>query len=211
MDTPDATKKSLFVTVGTTQFDELVSGVLEPVFLELLSKHGFSRLILQHGRSLLPNRHPPTDTTIAPSFASVMDSSGNTTNEWIDTPTGISIQAFPFKPSLQYDMQEASRIISHAGSGCILEALYMHKELLVVVNSKLMNNHQLDLASVLQQQGHLYYADSANGLAHLFETADFSILKPFPKPDRHAFMDLLSKTAGLPVDGKQSGLPGVDL
>ncbi|EGF82268.1 hypothetical protein BATDEDRAFT_10179 [Batrachochytrium dendrobatidis JAM81] len=179
----------VFVTVGTTRFDDLVEAVLDPSFLQLLVKHGFNQLILQHGHSPIP---PQLQT------ASIINRQDNII-EWTDTVSGMTIQAYSFKPSLLSDMQSASRIISHAGSGCILEALYLHKQLFVVVNSSLMHNHQQDLAHILQQQGHLYFSNSVSDLAQVFAAADFSVLKPFSKPDRTAFMNILHDMAGFPA------------
>jgi beta-1,4-N-acetylglucosaminyltransferase len=46
-------------------------------------------------------------------------------------------------------MKAAYMIISHAGSGSILEALSLDKKLLIVINSSLMDNHQSELANEL--------------------------------------------------------------
>lgn len=43
------------------------------------------------------------------------------------------------------------------GAGSCLEVLGAGKPLLVVVNDKLMDNHQLELAKKLQADGHLLY------------------------------------------------------
>ena len=124
---------SLFVTVGTTMFDELVDKVLSLDFLLLLKRLGFNRLVLQHGKSRLPDW---------------MKDGRNSVN------TGITIEAYDFKPSLQKDMKQSTHILSHSGAGTILDALYLHKPLLVVINESLMDNHQEDLATVLEDYLH---------------------------------------------------------
>ncbi|CBZ54004.1 glycosyltransferase family 28 C-terminal domain-containing protein [Neospora caninum Liverpool] len=48
----------VFVTVGTTSFDELIAAVLEPSFLLLLLSLGCQHLVLQIGRGTLPARPP---------------------------------------------------------------------------------------------------------------------------------------------------------
>ena len=44
------------------------------------------------------------------------------------------------------------------GAGSVLETLQAGRPLVVVINELLMDNHQLELASQLAEDGHLYYA-----------------------------------------------------
>ncbi|KAF9927366.1 N-acetylglucosaminyldiphosphodolichol N-acetylglucosaminyltransferase catalytic subunit alg13 [Mortierella alpina] len=123
--------RNVFVTVGSTRFDKLVAVASSPSFLHLLHQLGYSHLTLQHGKSPIPP-HPcatPSDQAhLAP---------------------------YSYKSSLQQDMENADLIISHAGSGSILEALRLKKKLIVVVNEDLMDNHQQELGSALHEQNHL--------------------------------------------------------
>jgi len=40
-------------------------------------------------------------------------------------------------------MKKAQLVVSHAGSGSVFEALKLRKQLVVVVNDALMDNHQV--------------------------------------------------------------------
>ena len=42
---------AVFVTVGTTRFDDLVKEVLTPSVQEELHQRGYSRMIVQYGKS----------------------------------------------------------------------------------------------------------------------------------------------------------------
>lgn len=50
--------------------------------------------------------------------------------------------------------------VEFLGSGSILESLRLHKKLIVVVNKKLLDNHQDELANVLEGQGCLIKSTS---------------------------------------------------
>lgn len=89
--------RTVFVTVGTTQFDDLVSEVTKLETVLLLNSQGYSKIVVQFGSGAIPKlKHP-----------------------------GFS--AFDFKNNLQNDMKAADLIISHAGAGSILEAVRHRK------------------------------------------------------------------------------------
>lgn len=71
----------------------------------------------------------------------------------VQNNTKITFSNYAYKASLEPDIDAADLIISHAGSGSILEALSAHKRLVVVVNQSLMDNHQAQLADKLAQMG----------------------------------------------------------
>ncbi|KAM6198223.1 UDP-N-acetylglucosamine transferase subunit ALG13-like isoform 1-T1 [Sarcoramphus papa] len=131
--------KSVFVTVGTTSFDDLIATVCSPAALQVLQSRGYQKLVLQVGRGALkPALH---------------------------SSPAMAVEAFRFKDSLGEDLRRADLVISHAGAGSCLEALEKQKPLIVVTNEKLMNNHQLELAKQLHRDGHVL---CCNCRAHVF-------------------------------------------
>nr|XP_023653446.1 UDP-N-acetylglucosamine transferase subunit ALG13 homolog [Paramormyrops kingsleyae] len=123
--------KTVFVTVGTTSFDDLIASVISQDAVQALVARGYEELVLQVGRgSILPGP---------------------------DSCPGLTLQAFRFKDSIAGDIQRADLVISHAGAGSCLEALGAGRPLLVVVNDRLMDNHQLELARKLHADSHLLY------------------------------------------------------
>ncbi len=76
------------------------------------------------------------------------------------------LQYFRFQPSLTAQMEHADIIICHAGAGTLLEALSIstrceqkspskRKIINAVINSRLMNNHQSELADELGLRGRI--------------------------------------------------------
>nr|XP_056715376.1 UDP-N-acetylglucosamine transferase subunit ALG13 homolog [Euleptes europaea] len=162
--------KTAFVTVGTTSFDGLVAAVSAPEAVRVLQDLSYSRLILQIGR-------------------------GTVTPDSVCTPT-FTQEVYRYKNSLFQDIQEADLIISHAGAGSCLEVLEAGKPLLVVVNDKLMDNHQLELARQLQRDGHLFYC-TCRTLIQTLQSMDLSTLKPFPPGQPEKFAAFLDKVVGI--------------
>ncbi|CAF1150782.1 unnamed protein product [Adineta steineri] len=123
--------KCAFITVGTTQFDLLIETIIHDsnVLETLINRLHIDKIILQTGNSQMP------------SYDNL----------------SIPIEHYKYKDSIDNDIQQADIVISHAGAGTILQTLEAHKPLLVVVNEKLMNNHQLEIAHEMEQQGYLYH------------------------------------------------------
>lgn len=150
----------IFVTVGTTKFDELIETVLSSEVLEVLSSKGYYEIILQVGRTLFV-----PDCTPRCGF--------------------VNIEYFNLSADIISYVQNADLIISHAGAGSILDALECRKNLIVVANENLMDNHQLELAEQLYEDKHLYYC-TCKTLLNTIQAMNFSQLKPFVnKRSRH--------------------------
>ena len=146
-------RRSIFVTVGTTRFDKLVSAVTSDIALEWMERQGFSSLTIQYGKGVKPSLEKSalkdeSTTTITTSSSSKTSSS--------TFSSSLTIQSYDFRPSLQADMLEADLIISHAGAGTIMEGVKLGKKLVVVINTDLMNNHQTELAEAMASRGHLW-------------------------------------------------------
>ncbi|MCJ8734095.1 hypothetical protein PDJAM_G00231410 [Pangasius djambal] len=162
-------KKTVFVTVGTTCFDDLIVTLTSDEVVEALIHRGYTDMVLQVGRgSFIPDAH---------------------------SCPGLRLQAFRFKESIAENIQSADVVISHAGAGSCLEVLGAGKPLLVVVNDKLMDNHQLELAKQLQADGHLLYC-TCSTLAETLHDMDLSTLLPFRRGQPENFAQFLDKAVG---------------
>ncbi|KAG5647209.1 hypothetical protein DXG03_001168 [Asterophora parasitica] len=127
-----------FVTVGSTRFDSLVQAALSPPVLTSLHRKGYHQLVVQCGNSAFE--------------FSIGDASLALVRE------GVHVEVWKFKPTLQEEYERADLVISHAGSGTILDVLRLGKPLIVVANPTLLDNHQQELAGALSGLGHLVNA-----------------------------------------------------
>ncbi|XP_033225281.1 UDP-N-acetylglucosamine transferase subunit ALG13 homolog [Belonocnema kinseyi] len=163
-------RKTVFVTVGTTKFDELINTITQNEILKALNEKGYNHLILQIGNTSLD-----PDCTPRCGFKSIV--------------------SFHLNPSLEKYVSSADLIISHAGAGSCLEALEAKKPLIVVTNELLMDNHQLELAQQLHNDGHLYYC-TCDTLLNLLQTMDLTKLKPFTSDKSRAIANLIDQIMG---------------
>lgn len=94
--------KCVFVTVGSTKFDDLARFVLSPEVLDSLHARQFRRLVFQCGNSNVEGLVP------SPSGAGEWC--------WLDEGRDLEITVWRFKPELDKYFQEADLVISHAGA-----------------------------------------------------------------------------------------------
>ncbi|KAH7103912.1 glycosyltransferase family 1 protein [Auriculariales sp. MPI-PUGE-AT-0066] len=171
--------RTAFVTVGATSpFDALLSAALHADTLRALRSKGFTRLEVQCGATKLPE------------LIHVSASS-----PWTSQQGGLELHVWGFKSSLADNIARADLVISHAGSGTIVDVLRVGKPLLVVPNTALLHNHQEELATALHERGHLI-ACHVNALAETIEQADFDSLKPFPPFDGSRVQGILDDEMG---------------
>ncbi|XP_016306489.1 UDP-N-acetylglucosamine transferase subunit ALG13 homolog [Sinocyclocheilus anshuiensis] len=164
------TMKTVFVTVGTTSFDDLIGAVTSDESVKALIDRGYTDMVLQVGRgSVVPDP---------------------------DSCPGMTLKVFHFKDSIAEDMRHSDLVISHAGAGSCLEALGANKALLVVVNDKLMDNHQLELAKQLQADSHLIYC-TCSALPQTLRDMDLSALTTYVPGQPQNFANFLDKAVGL--------------
>jgi beta-1,4-N-acetylglucosaminyltransferase len=99
-------ERVVFVTVGSTRFDALISCVLTEDVVTYLRVNGFERMVVQTGNSVMP-----TDGQLN------KDKDGNFRGQLF----GLELEAWDFKPSLRQEYQRAALVIGHAGEKAFLE------------------------------------------------------------------------------------------
>ncbi|KAL3758490.1 hypothetical protein ACHAWU_004333 [Discostella pseudostelligera] len=128
--------------------ESLSRAALLPLPIRILIPVSYSALRISSHRGLSDDNNPTLDVTIQYGRGQ------------------CPISSIPFKPSLTDHMNRADIIICHAGAGTLLEALSLaspserksssnQKIINAVINSKLMDNHQSELADELEIRGHI--------------------------------------------------------
>nr|CAG4641378.1 EOG090X0KOU [Eulimnadia texana] len=158
----------VFVTVGTTSFDELVQEIIQPEIIEVLEAKGYKHMMLQIGKSQLNSQIP-------------------------QKIVGMTVDYYRLKPNISDDFARSSLVISHAGAGCCLEALSMKKDLIIVINEKLMGNHQVELATKLSESGHAITCTPKTLLETLRPKNDVELHPCCTLFNEHNYTHILSK------------------
>lgn len=155
----------LFTTGATVTFKPLVEYVSSPLFLRLLQKLGFSTVYLQYGNETTNGKN------ISKVFFSDvisrnhlieeldLDLTNETNDKAVTTFANGSFRfvVFGFSPNIADYVASADIVVSHAGTGSILDSLRLNKPLLVVSNLGLMDNHQEEVAAQFEKEGFLYH------------------------------------------------------
>ncbi|KAI8880365.1 glycosyltransferase family 1 protein [Backusella circina FSU 941] len=165
---------SLFITVGSTGFDQLIETTTATEFLSSLKALGITKVTYQYGSS---------------------ESIFNKNMQAYNGPV-IDMNGYKYKPNIEEDMKKADIIISHAGAGTILQALRLkNKKLIVVVNMTLMDNHQYELASAMEKRNYAICSEPSN-LMNTLQNIKKATLTPFPDPNSELFAGVVNEQMG---------------
>lgn len=166
----------IFVTVGTTRFDDLVDALANECVLEELKKLGCHQLTIQLGHG---KEFPDASIAVAKSRY------------------GITCECYRLKSSIADDIRTADLVISHAGAGSCIEVLNAKKPLVVVVNESLMDNHQIELAEQLHKDGYLLYC-TPQTLSNTLSSGqhDLRTLKDYQRGNLRQFIKKLDDLMG---------------
>ncbi|ODQ64290.1 hypothetical protein NADFUDRAFT_43296 [Nadsonia fulvescens var. elongata DSM 6958] len=144
--------KTVFVTVGATvPFDEMIQLVLATRSRQLLHDQGFRHLVIQHG-----HRDEKKWSNIIQGVE--LDDTWTDLVKEFELDDTWTLDSMAYSEDITSLINQADLVISHAGTGSILDALRLQKPLVVVVNSQLMDNHQLEVAHEFSQGGYLLYS-----------------------------------------------------
>lgn len=170
--------KRCFVTVGATaSFISLIQNVLQPTFLEALKLHNYTELRIQYGK----NGKKTFDDYCWLLSDELKKSLEIEITGFDFNKTGLKEEMLAAKRIYTTSTMKGSEgcVISHAGeytvqymggqmagnvadeqalgSGSILEAMRIEVPVIVVPNTDLLDNHQVELAEVLAEQNYVVH------------------------------------------------------
>lgn len=154
----------LFLTGATVTFRQLLDHIATPTFLTFLNEQGFDRIVVQYG-----NETDASGKHISKEYFSlvlqenaVVELLGleirNETNDKSVTTfanSHLQLQVFAYSDSLEAHIAEADLVVSHGGTGSIMDTLRLSKPLVVVINDQLMDNHQTEVAEQFEKEVYL--------------------------------------------------------
>ena len=174
---------SLLITTGATiTFKSLVLSSLSNPFINSITHFGISHIYFQYGNEkndvslhFLTQCLSSNDT-----FHGVtLDNSGC----GVYKHRSLVIEFFPFSHDLDSYINKCDFVISHGGTGTILDVLKLNKKLLVVYNESLMDNHQFEVASEFYNRGYCLILPSSE-LANVGDMLSCLQLKSFNRFDQ---------------------------
>lgn len=172
----------LFTTGATVTFKALVQYIAEPTFIQSLQKLGFSDITIQYGNETTNSAYVSkqffSDVISANRLVEKLDL--EIANEFNDKSvtyfqnSTIRLAVFAFSPDISSYIQNADVVVTHAGTGSILDALRLGKPVIAVTNPALMDDHQEEIAREFEKLGVLHRmsaADLGSGQLEKFLTA----------------------------------------
>lgn len=157
----------LFTTGATVTFKQLIEAITTYDFIvETIIGNRITRMIIQCGNEI----ETGTSRNLSEEFykqcvieSELMDSLqldvvSEVKDENVVTYRsrkyhGFEMMVFPFSSDICQIISKCELVISHAGTGSIMDTLRLEKPLVVVTNDKLMNKHQEEVADELVKLG----------------------------------------------------------
>lgn len=157
----------LITSGATVTFRKLISAAMDPELWSTLAENDVSNLLIQYGNEQVGGAHASEQyfkQLAARSGANWTKPTPKGQNSSLETLPGeyrctwnhqnrktLEIRAFSFSHNIGSLIEEADLVVSHAGTGSIIDALSRGRPLIVVPNEDLMDNHQLEVAKALAE------------------------------------------------------------
>lgn len=194
--------KTIFVTSGATvPFPQLVDLIITDVLLKELVELGFKRLIIQFGKGYDDQFVEKLETldcrTANCSLSNTELGSSSSKGFALEIAKyKIEIIGIEYSTKIQEIINLSDLVISHAGTGSILDSIRSRKPLVVCVNDQLMDNHQQQIADRFEEKGYVWACKPIlSELIECIRNSQNKILTEFPQAHNIIFEKELEKLA----------------
>lgn len=160
----------IFTTGATVTFKPLLEYITTYSFINdfLINEANISTIVIQYGNEIDSNSGKNLSKLYFNELLSNSDlieklglSITNLTNDKsvITFESGskqlrdknFRLVVFPFHGNINHFISKSDVVVSHAGTGSIIDSLRLYKPLIVVTNESLMDNHQVEVADELSK------------------------------------------------------------
>lgn len=169
----------VFVTTGTTYpYKKLIQTALSPQVLEHFESLGYTDIVIQFGNG----------------GQDVYEQGLENARKY----PKLTVTGFTLSDEIHMYIKQSDLIISHGGTGSILDALRASKRLIAVINQDLMDNHQAEIADQFSSRGYLLVSEPDPGslVAALQKSKTFDFT-PMPPPDTWKLASIIDEEVGL--------------
>lgn len=166
----------LVTTGATVPFEGVIRAVLSEKVVSSLIASGYDELRIQYGHA----KHLFEELKI--------------------DNKQLRVTGFDFSMEIACEIESCDLVISHAGTGSILDCLTAKKPLIVVVNTDLMDNHQMEIANAFREGDHLIVSTAKNDeLADAVKKAGAFDFRPLEQSDGSQVARILYSESGIEV------------
>lgn len=148
--------KLLVTTGATVTFKPLVRLAVLPLFLDLMARHGVNLLFVQYGNHIVDGVNCLTQfvNECIDWEKDIEGADGRAQYVYHGAQGDVAVELFPFSNKLCDYIAASDFVVSHGGTGTILDVLRGNRPLVVVYNEELMDNHQAEVSRELAAMGH---------------------------------------------------------
>lgn len=214
--------RTLFVTCGATvPFPAMVESIMTLGFLKAMkTRYGFEEIVIQYGlgyddefTKILYDRFDSVkgqylDGDDAADRFGCCDVCQYEIYGDDDGEGKIIVYGLPYSAEIYKIINRSDLVISHAGTGSILDTLRSGESkkstkkrplLVVVINDNLMDNHQEEIARRFERNGYLKssYPDTSSILSSVEQVLDRQFNKEIPSSYNESFANFLCEVSGM--------------
>lgn len=170
--------KVLVTTGATYPFKQLIEAALSPLVLQCLESLNYTEMVVQYGVG----------------GQEIFEQGLHDRKDY-----NVKVNGFDLTTDISSLIKQSDLIISHGGTGSILDALRASKRLIAVINEDLMDNHQAEIADQFSRRKYLLVSEDATpkSLVTAIRKSEHFQFVPMAPPEAWQLASIIDEEAGL--------------